>query len=195
MIKTTLCNTWEIPTYAQSHLKITSDKGDQSALSGEHGDFTLDDIPSILTISWGDAPLTQLSWTADSLDWNGSVRVGGFVTAIHMTEIQAIEMPLAIITLEAHPLKPSVIPFITPAQRANYPYPPSDCLEGIDDEIPEGVTTWIAEIDSPLTGVMQDAMNQGHRIYAFGQLASEEHGWHQFFALPILLESLTTFMS
>lgn len=195
MTKMTLCNTWEIPTYAQPHLNIIPHSGNPSAISGKQGEFMLEEIPTIVTVNWGNAPLTQLSWKSNSLDWDGTVRVGGFVTAIHMTELKAIEMPIAIITLEAHPLKPSVMPFLSPSQRANHPYPPSNSLDGIDDDIPEGVTTWIAEIESPLTGLMQDAMNQGHRIYAFGQLASEEHGWHQFFALPILLESVTTFMS
>jgi hypothetical protein len=191
----TLCKAWKIPTYAQAHLKITTDTGNQYSITGEQGNFTLKDTPSTLTVDWGDAPLTQLAWATDSLNWTGAVRVGGFVTSIHMTELQAIDMPLAIITIEAHPLKPSVMPFLSARQRANRPYPPSDCLDGIDDETQEGVTTWIAEIDSPLTGVMQDAMNQGHRIYSFGQLASEEQGWHSIFALPILLESVTTFMS
>ena len=191
----TLCNTWEIPTYAQLYLKITTDTGHESPVIGEHGEFTVEDTPTTITVWWGHAPLTQLRWTSGSLDWDGTVRVGGFVTAIHMTELQAIDMPLAIITLEAYPLKPSVVSFLSPQERDNLPYTPPDCLEGIDDETQEGVTTWIAEIDSPLTGVIQDAMSQGHRLYAFGQLAPEAHGWHQFFALPILLESVTTFMS
>jgi len=195
MTKMTLCNTWGIPAYAQPYLKITTHTGKPLVVTGEQGEFSIDETPEIVTVNWGDAPLTQLSWQSNSLDWDGTVRVGGFVTAIHMTELKAIEMPLAIITLEAHPLKPTVTPFLSASQRATLPYPPSNGLDGIDDDIPEGVTTWIAEIDSPLTGLMQDAMNQGHRIYAFGQLASEEHGWHQFFALPILLESVTTFMS
>lgn len=195
MDKTTLCSRWKIPPYAQPHLKITTDAGIEFPVIGENGEFTVDDTPRIVTVGWGDAPLTQLRWASESLDWDGTVRVGGFVTAIHMTELQAIDVPLAIITMEAYPLKPSVVPFLSPNERNTQPYAPSDCLVGIDDETQEGVTTWIAEIDSPLTGVMQDAMNQGHRLYAFGQLATEEHGWHQFFALPILLESVTMFMS
>ncbi len=190
----TLCTSWKIPLYAQPHLKITTNTGKQYSITGTQGEFDLDETPLTVTVCWGDAPLTQLDYKADSLDWNGTVRLGGFATAIHMTELQAIDMPLAIITLEAQALKPTVTPFLSSSQRSNYPYPPPDGLDGIDDDSPEGVTTWIAEIDSPLTGLMQDAMNQGHRIHAYGQLAPEEHGWHQFFALPILLESVTTFM-
>jgi hypothetical protein len=194
MNKMTLCHTWKIPTYAQPHLKITTDTGDQFPVTGEHGEFTVEHTPTTVTVCWGGAPLTQLVWKSGALDWDGTVRVGGFVTAIHMTELPAIDMPLAIITMEAYPLKPSVVPFLSPQERNSQPYTPPDCLEGIDDETEEGVTTWIAEIESPLTGVLQDAMSQGHRVYAFGQLASEAQGWHQFFALPILLESVTTFM-
>lgn len=194
MTRLTLCTSWTIPHYAQSHLRIRTDTGKQYSITGTQGEFDLDETPRTITVGWGDAPLTQLDFTSGALDWDGTVCLGGFVTAIHMTELQAIDMALAIVTLEAQPLKPSVTPFLTPSQRSNYPYAPPDGLDGIDDDTPEGVTTWIAEIDSPLTGLMQDAMNQGHRIHAYGQLASEEHGWHQFFALPILLESVTTFM-
>jgi len=195
MTQMTLCTTWNIPPYAQPHLKIRTDIGKQYSITGTQGHFKFDETPATITVCWGTAPLTQLEYTSESLDWDGTIRLGGFVTAIHMTELQAIDMALAIITMEAHPLKPTVKPYLSSNQRANHPYTPPDGLDGIDDETPEGVTTWIAEIDSPLTGVMQDAMNQGHRIHAYGQLAPEEHGWHQFFALPILLESVTTFMS
>lgn len=194
MPTTTLASTWDIPTYARSHLNILTDTQHQADIIGEGGAFTLDNIPDTITICWGDAPLTQLNWQAGSLDWTGDVRLGGFVTAIHMTQLQAIDYPLAIITLEAYPLKPDVVPYLSATYRDRNPYPASELLDGIDDSGNEGVTTWIADVDSPLVNVMQDAMNQAHRVYVFGQLCSEEQGWHHLFALPILLESVTTFM-
>ena len=194
MGKTKLCKTWKIPDYAQPYLSVMTDGGDEIDIIGEQGEFSVSDTATHIIIRWGNSPLVQLSWQRDTLDWTGSVRVGGFVTAIHMTQLPAIDLSLAIITMEAYPLKQSVKPFLSSAERDQLPYAPSDFLDGIHDESDEGVTTWLAEIDSPLMAVMQDAMNQGHRVYAFGQLAGEEQGWHKFFALPILLESVTLFM-
>lgn len=194
MTNQTLSSTWKIPTYAQPYLTLTTDSGQSIRPTGDQGEFMLDTPSQTLNICWGDAPLTQIPSQPDSLDWDGQVRLGGFATAIHMTQLQAIDYPLAIITLEAYPLLPDVQPFAAKVHRDRLPYAAPDFLSGVDDDSNEGVTTWIAEVDSPLVGLMQDAMNQAHRVYAFGQLASEAHGWHHFFALPILLESVTTFM-
>lgn len=194
MPQTALANSWVIPSYARHHLNILTNQQEVSEIEGEKGDFTVNNIPDTVMIRWGDAPLIQLNWQSGCLDWAGEVRLGGFVTAIHMTQLPAIDYPLAIVTLEAYPLKSRTKPFLSAKHRDNMPYTTANVLDGIDDTGEEGVTTWIADIDSPLVSVMQDAMNQAHRVYAFGQLASEEQGWHQLFALPILLESVTLFM-
>lgn len=188
-----LTSSWKIPAYAHPYIKIKSNVGQIYNITGDKGTFRVTGVPPIITVCWGEAPLTQLQ--TDALDWSGQVRLGGFVTSIHMTQLQAIDIPLAIITMEAFPLKPDIRPYLAPEHRNAIPYTAPDFLDGIDDDASEGVTTWIADVDSPLLGTMQDAMNQGHRIYAFGRLANESDGWQELFALPILLESVTTFMN
>jgi hypothetical protein len=190
----TLCQDWALPSYAQPHITVNTQQQQQLHVNDAQGNITLNHTPDVITVAWHRAPLTQLQWGTTPHYWDGSVRLGGFVTAIHFTHIAEFEVDLAIMTVEAYPLKPTTQPYQSAANRAQAPYAPTDCLDGIDDTQPEGVTTWIADIDSPLVGLMQDAMNQAHRIYVFGQLADEEQGWHHLFALPILLESVTTFM-
>jgi len=194
MAKQVLCRDWSIPTYAQPYIYINTPEDQQLPISSVTGEFQMKSIPDTVTVMWGRAPLVQLAWQADSLDWGGEVRVGGFVTSIHVRHMPQLEMDLAIMTVEAYPLKPSVTPYLSVDDRENVPYQPADFLDGVDDDQPEGVTTWLADVDSPLVGLMQDAMNQGHRLYALGQLASDEQGWHHVFAMPILLEAVTTFM-
>jgi len=194
MITNTLCDSWRLPTYAESYVQLATSAGDTLPMTGAHGTFNIDAKADTLTVLWGDAPLSQLAWQDTSLDWTGAVRLGGFVTAIHFAHLAQLEMDLAVMTVEAYPLKPDVKPYLSASHRDNFPYAPADFLSGIDDDQSEGVTTWLADMDSPLVGLMQDAMNQAHRVYAFGQLASDEQGWHHLFALPILLESVTTFM-
>jgi hypothetical protein len=192
----TLCDTWQIPSYAQPHIHIESSTGQGIALSGNVIDHNGMTEFKPITVYWGkqNAPLTQLTLKQDTYGWGGDVRLGGFVTAIHFRYMEQLDIELAIMMMEAYPLKPTVRPYLSASDRASLPYSPPDFLDGIDDDVPEGVTMWLAEIDSPLVGLMQDAMNQGHRVYAFGHLADEEQGWHHIFALPILLEAVTTFM-
>ena len=195
MITNSLCHQdWQLPIYAQPYITVNTSAQQQLPVDGEQGTFDIENAPDSVTVSWGTAPLTQLAWQDQSLNWDGSVRLGGFVTAIHFRNMANLDMELAIMTVEAYPLKPDVKPYLSAKDRAQVPYQPADFLDGIDDGLPEGVTTWLADIESPLVGLMQDAMNQGHRVYAFGQLASEEQGWHHVFALPILLEAVTSFM-
>lgn len=194
MIINTLCQQWKLPTYAQPYITINTPIYQQLHVDSAVGKFEIEKMSEIVTVSWDNAPLTQLAWQADSLDWDGSVRLGGFVTAIHFTYMAQLEMDLAVMTVEAYPLKPDVKPYLKATDRAKTPYQPTDFLSGVDDDQSEGVTTWLADMDSPLVGLMQDAMNQGYRVYAFGQLTSDEQGWQNLFALPILLESVTSFM-
>ncbi len=194
MISNTLCQDWQLPQYSQPCITVNTANQQQIRIQPDTHTFELDESPANVTISWGTAPLTQLTWQADSLNWDGQVRLGGFVTAIHFTHVAQLDIDLAIMTVEAYPLKPDVKPYLSAKDRTQIPYQPADFLDGVDDDQPEGVTTWLADIDSPLVGLMQDAMNQGHRVYAFGQLADEEQGWHHVFALPILLEAVTSFM-
>lgn len=196
-VQISLCQAWSLPAYAQPYIHMMPSVNQTIPVIGNKGQFELDIVPDNVTICWGErgAPLRQLAWTDnDSLDWDGQVQVGGFVTAIHFAYMEQLDMELAIMSVEAYPLKPHVTPYLPAQARDTLPYSPPDFLDGVDDSHSEGVTTWIAEVDSPLVGLMQDAMNQGHRIYTFGQLASEEQGWHHIFALPILLEAVTTFM-
>ena len=49
-----------------------------------------------------------------------------------------------------------------------------------------------AIVDKMLT-LAQDALVSKLRVYCFGRLAEEDGGWHEHFALPILLEAMTLF--
>ena len=187
--------TWRIPAYAQTNLWLESDSGTVQT-EGEFGLFELPAPADVLTLRWGSGAgpaLTQFRWGSDSLEWAGSVRVGGYVTALHITQLTGIDFPLAIVTVEGQPLKPAFQPYPNASQRQNVPYAAPDFFAGVDDDADEDVTTWLAGEDSALVGMAQDALLNNGQIYAFGSLAVEPQGWHKHFALPILLESVTLF--
>ncbi len=186
---------WEIPPYARDALWLGGGN-DKVQVEGAHGIFTLNAPAQALTLLWGgaDGPsLTQLQWKTDNLGWDGSVRLGGYVDALHITELPGTDIPIAIIHFGGQPLKPDVTPYPAAGQRYHAPYPVPDFHGGIDDNVSEGVTTWLAPDDSALMPVVLDALMNKLRVHVLGKLADEAGGWHKHFALPVLLESLALF--
>lgn len=193
-----LTSNWRIPKYARDQLWVEGDSGAGRA-SGEFGEFELPaGGTSPVTIYWRDvhkgAALVRLPWRADSLDWDGGVRIGGYVDAMHITNIADGELTVAIIYLGGQPLRNSLRPYDTAADRETPEFMPS-FHAALASDVTETISTWIAPFDSPLTGIAQDAMQNNMRLHCFGRLADESSGWDRFFALPIILESMTVFGS
>jgi hypothetical protein len=190
-----LTSGWRIPAYARGLLWLDSETGAALA-SGEYGAFTLPAPAPVLTLRWGGADgaaLAQLRWQPDTLDWDGTVRVGGFVDALHTTE--ALDLPDAVTVLHigGQPLKPETRPFPGIAERRRAPYPPPSFSDGVADEVDESVTTWVALVESPVLALAQDALVSKLRVYCFGSLPDDDAGWHEHFALPIALDGMTLF--
>ncbi|MCC6805039.1 MAG: hypothetical protein IT319_19315 [Anaerolineae bacterium] len=186
---------WAIPAYARDLLWLTSESG-AAKLEGARGLFTLDAPAPVLTLRWGgaDGPaLAQLRWQADSLDWDGVVRVGGYIDALHITELDDLPAPVTILHVGGQPLKPGVSAFPGRAARRAVPYPVPSFFDGIADDVDETVTTWMALEDSPTLTLAQDALVSKLPVYCFGRLAEQDAGWHDLFALPIALEGMTLF--
>ncbi len=181
---------WQIPSYAQAMLFAHVDSH-SAQLQGEQGDVDLPETET-LTLTWGQqgGALTQLS---GELDWSGEVRVGGFVMSVHLAEFEGLDLPIALLTVEGHPLKPTTSPYPTAEQRRQTPYVSPHFLDGIDENFPEGITTWLVDSESLFLQVAQDSLSNQNRLHFYGQLATEAQGWHRLMALPILLESLTVF--
>lgn len=186
---------WSVPAYARDALWLESETG-AAQVEGAPGLFTLDAPSPLLTLRWGGADgsaLARLRWQVDSLDWDGVVRVGGYIDAMHITEIDGMPAPLVILTVGGQPLKPEVAPYPDRAARRNVPYAVPSFFDGIADDVGETVTTWIALEDSPVLALAQDALVSKLPVYLFGRLAEQAAGWHEPFALPLALESMTLF--
>ncbi len=191
-----LTDSWVIPTYARELLWVETDSGCVRT-EGKTGLFTLPAPADVVTIRWGGeggAVLARLSWRADSLGWDGAVRVGGFIDSMHITEIDALkDSALVVLHVGGQPLKPTAAPYPDARQRRRSPYARPDYYEGIDDSLDETHTTWILLDDSPLVMLAQDALVSKLRVWCFGRLAANESGWGAFLALPLLLEGITLF--
>jgi len=186
---------WEIPAYARDVLWLESESG-AVKLEGKQGLFTLEAPAQMLTLRWGgtEGPaLAQLPWKVDSLEWDGVVRIGGYIDSLHITELDDLPAPITILQVGGQPLKPGVDAFLGGGTRKSVPYPTANFFEGVVDEIDETITMWMALEDSPALPLAQDALVSKLGVYLFGRLAEQEAGWHEYFALPLALEGMTVF--
>lgn len=186
---------WAIPTYAQDMLWLETDAGIVQT-EGVQGLFTLPAPAEMITLRWGGAEgpaLARLPWRADTLEWDGSVRLGGYIDALHIAPAGEVEGALVILHLGGQPLKPGRVPFTAGAARRALPYQPPDFFESIDQDVPESFTSWIALDDSPVLTLAQDALVSKLRVWCFGRLTADKARWHEHFALPIWLSEMTLF--
>ncbi|MGB7340170.1 MAG: hypothetical protein WBC91_14835 [Phototrophicaceae bacterium] len=190
-----LTSDWLIPDYAKGRLWLDSDAG-SARCDGMYGLFELQAPTQVVTVRWNSdtgIPLTQLQWQIDNLHWDGSVRLGGLVESVHLTEIKGIDFPMAIVAFSGQPLRPTTSPYADAGERHMASLPVPDYLEGVDDEIEPMIVPLITFADSPLVAIAQDALVQKHPLHIYGTLDNSDSAWHEFFALPIIWESVTVF--
>lgn len=184
-----------IPEYAQTALWLETDSGAVQT-EGETGLFQLDVPAPALTLRWGHKAgpaLARLKWQIDTLNWDGAVRVGGMVEAIHLTALPALDTTIGVIHLTGRPLRMDAVAYPIASQRHTASYSPPDFLDSIVEDVEDSTTTWLVGDDSPLMSLAHDALTNNLRVWFTGQLAENDSGWEQMFALPLLLETVTLF--
>jgi hypothetical protein len=190
-----LTSDYKIPSYAQNRLWLDTETG-SAKCEGETGLFELEAPAQILTLRWNGEdglPLTQLAWQADNLDWDGSIRLGGIVEAIHLRQLPDIEYPMAIIFFSAQALKPEARPYPDASLRILSRFLDASYIDGVDDEQEPLTVPLITFADSPLVPIAQESLSHHNPLHIFGTLADEKDNWHEHFALPIVWESVTVF--
>lgn len=189
-----LTQDWQIPQYAQGHLWLDTESG-AAPCEGPHGLFQLEFPAQVVTIRWGQEgpPLAQLRWQPDTLAWDGSVRVGGLVDALHSTEFDEMPLAIALATLSAQPLLHTTQPFglmsTTRALTAELPR----YVTGVDDTWQPLPLPLLTPDESPLVAAAHDSLVSSVPLHVYGRLAEEAEGWHRHVALPIIWEAVTLF--
>lgn len=190
-----LTQTWTIPAYARDMLWVEG-AGESVQARGPRGEFALDVPSPVVTVRWGGAdgpPLVQLRWQVDSLEWDGAVRIGGYIDALHVTEQLDLPDALTVLHVGGQPLKADSLPYPAFAERKQVPYAVPSFFDALAEDVGEGVTTWMALSDSPVLVLAQDALVNKLRVACYGSLAEDAAGWHEAFALPIILEAMSLF--
>lgn len=186
---------WAIPVYAQDMLWVDGGAG-AVRTEGVSGLFTLPAPAETLILRWGSADgpaLNCLRWRPDSLEWDGSIRVGGFIDAMHIAASGEVDGAVIVLQVGGQPLKPEAVPYAGGKLRKTVPYPAPGFFDGVMDDVDETFTTWIAAEDSPALMMAQDALVSKLRVWCFGRLTADKARWHERLALPIWLSEMTLF--
>ena len=184
-----------IPNYAQSALWLVTEH-EAVQTEGAYGLFTLSVPARTLTLRWGgeNGPiLAALQWQVDNLGWDGVVRIGGYVDALHITELPLTNEPLMLVYMGGHPLKVVETGYHEAAKRQIVPYSAPNFNAALAQDMPETVSTWLIPERNVLNDTVQQAMLRNLHLHVFGRLADDASGWDEHFALPILLMAATLF--
>lgn len=184
-----------IPYYAQEKLLLQGD-GEVATISGASGEYSFTAVPSaLLSLRWleKDGPaLGVFHWQPGSLEWDGSIRIGGYLDAIHFQPLPGTDHYVAVLYLGGQPLQSRLVTGASGSQPINIGQK-ADFHRGLSSYLPETVTTWILDQDHPLATQAQTVLLRNARMHLFGHLATDEDPVSTHFDLPIRLQAMTIF--
>ncbi len=186
-----LTSNFRIPSYAQDMLYLVS-AGTATPARGKQGHFGMERAPELpLRLVWGGANGPTLAvWQTipdqGNLEWDGRVRVGGFVQRLHARELGGLEIVIAEVVGGSFPVDHVGLPSLDEMRRGIFARPSDEEPLDQDQSYP-----FIILAESNLASLVQDALVSGIAVDAYGALASEAGGWHEVVGLPLLLDTLT----
>jgi hypothetical protein len=186
----------------------------QGALNGPAGNFSLmttqdaqlsfalvgqrEGPQHLASIGWGaalDPLLTIQAWPNTggaagpiALDWDGTVKVRGYVEQLHIQEIGGL--PLAVLELVGHTLP------VTYQRLPPLPLPALGDRHGLHtdrhlDDRAEQVYYLLADAESPLAAIAQDALVSSLRVVCVASLGMQEAGWQAIVNVPLVLDEIS----
>lgn len=191
----TLTSGYTIPDYAQEKLLLQGE-GESASVTGASGEFSFTSAPSApLTLRWLDKTgpaLGVFRWQPDSLGWDGQIRIGGYLDAIHFQPLPGTDRYVAALYLGGHPLQSQFVSGESGAQTIRMGQK-ADFNRGLSAYLTETVTTWILDHNHPLAAQAQTVLLRNTRMHLFGQLATDHDPVSAQFDLPIRLRAMTIF--
>ncbi len=185
-----LTNSFSIPGYAQDMLYVVTDAGVAQTL-GKNGQFALETLPEgQVRITWGTSEGPILTyWNNVSmldLEWDGHIKVGGFIERLHAHEVGGLELIIVEVVGGAFPVNHTGLASLADMRQGIFARPADTEPLGTGQAYP-----FVVLAESNLAALAQDALVSGLGVDAYGSLASEASRWHDVVGLPLLLDNLT----
>jgi hypothetical protein len=118
--------------------------------------------------------------------WDGNVAVGGRVESLTVEELNGV--PLTVVVVVGKPLSLNVSP---------YPVRPNDTVPTYEDGLltvdGEWFYTFLGPEGSGLSALAETALLGKADTWMWGRVSTDDEGWHESFALPLVLARVTLF--
>ncbi len=185
-----LSESFAIPAYAQDMLYLVCDDNAVQT-RGKYGKFKLDAAPpGPLSVTWGAGGPTLVVWShppeAARLQWDGRVKVGGFIERFHGLEVGGVEVVIAEVVGGPFPINHVGLPSLDDMHNGIFARLSDAEPLGRDQSYP-----FIILAESNLAALAQDALVSGFAVDACGSLADDAGRWQEVVGLPLLLDTLT----
>lgn len=184
---------WSIPAYAQQMLWLR--QGDAAVqVSGPRGLFKFDPPSSGgLRLMWGTTEGTPLAaWPETSnsesitLNWNGHVAVGGFITRLHALEVRDLEIVIA--EVEGGLLPPGYVRWPSLAEMSSAPFRRDLDQTPVERDY---TYTFLVMADSIYAEYLHHALVSELAVDLYAGLGPQKGRWADVVGLPLLIESVS----
>jgi hypothetical protein len=181
-----------LPTYAQQNLWLRTATGEAIQLEPD-GSFTLP-VSDHLELRWAHPegpPLTV--WRSLEgenryhLEWDGLIRLAGFVDRTHILEYQGLPLMMAELIGGSYPANYRRWPTLADLQKQPF-------TRDEERHDPSQDRHWYAllmPVDSPFADFVHHALVNGTAVDVVASFGDEASQWHKLVGLPLVLESLS----
>jgi hypothetical protein len=181
----------ELPEYSQELWWLTNERG-EAVQFDEAGRFEIS--PSLkLDLRWAHPAGAVLNrWTMHpvppyELNWDGVIRLGGFVERTHIVEFDGLGLLIAELVGGAYPQTYQGLPSLADLQAKPFARDESE-------SDPSGDGHWyslLVPLESPFADFLHHCLVNGNALDCQCRLGDDEGGWQDVVGLPLIVEGLS----
>lgn len=163
---------WRVPAYAQDRFVIRTDI--------DFVNLHWLDVNGPVLVYW------EPPARGESINWDGTVSVGGFIERLHARRIAGVDFIVAEVVGGAFPADYTNLPTMADMSAGIFARPPDIGPADVGQMYP-----FIFEADSHFAALAQDALVSRLAVDVIGHFAPDEDRWHEVCGLPLIADTLT----
>lgn len=180
-----------LPKYSQNMWWLANEHGEVTQVRPD-GHFEFNSA-NTLNLHWGHpagAILNRWQLTRQTplkLDWDGIVRLGGFIERTHIFEDDELGLMVAELVGGAYPENYQELPSLADLQMK--PFSRNETDTDVSNQ--RHWYSLLVSLDSPFADFLNQCLVNGNAIDCQCSLGDDEGGWHELVGLPLIVERLT----